>query len=127
MKFFMCALDTMVLGIPSAAAVRIIPAPRTQDVLCELEGDDLFISLPVLFGKNSVPAPHGVILKGQKQTILLVPRIETDIDIPDEKIQTLPALIGERLSWLNGAYFTKSALVLLLDTENLLRVQGAGQ
>jgi hypothetical protein len=129
MKYFMCVLDGMVLGIPSAAVARIIPAPRTQDVLCEIQEGELFISLPILFDKNSVTAPHGIILReGKKQTILLAPRIETDIDIPEEKIETLPALIGERLSWLNGAYFTKSTLVLLLDTVNLLQhLQGAGQ
>lgn len=118
-KFFICALDGMLLGIPSQITERIIPAPRTQTTLVEREGEEFFMSLPVLFKKNSVPAPHGMVLK-ENHVVLLVPRIETDIDIPAENIHLLPAALGEKLSCFNGACFNDEKLILLLDTKNLL-------
>jgi hypothetical protein len=124
-KFFICALDEMILGIPSEGTARIISAPRTQTVLYEIEKEELFISLPVLFRKDALPAPHGMILKEKcpphTAVTLLVPRIETDIDIPEAEIQKLPALIGEKLSCLGGAYFNKEGLILLLDTKKLVK------
>jgi hypothetical protein len=131
-KFFICALEEMVLGIPSKETARIIPAPHTQTTLYESEQEDLFFSLPVLFRKDSVPAPHGIVLKkkyndlpNEKRLILLVPRIETDLDISEGEIRLLPALIREKLSCLGGACFNNGNLVLLLDTENLIKmIQG---
>jgi hypothetical protein len=122
----------MILGIPSEGTARIIAAPRTQNVLYEIEKEELFISLPVLFQKNSVPAPHGIVLKEKSPAspyvavTLLAPKIETDIDIPEAEIQMLPALVGEKLSCLGGAYFNKEGLILLLDTKNLVKtLQGS--
>jgi hypothetical protein len=127
-KFFICALEEMILGLPSEGTARIISAPRTQTVLYEIEKDELFISLPVLFRKDSVPAPQGMVLKGksgQRPIVLLVPRIETDIEVPAEEIRLLPALIGEKLSCFTGACFTGGDLILLVNTENLIKtVQG---
>jgi hypothetical protein len=124
-KFFICALAEMILGLPSEGTARIIPAPHTQTMLYKTVQEDLFLSLPVLFQKDSVSTPHGMILKkkcDQKRLILLVPRIETDIDILEEEIRLLPALIGEKLSCLGGACFNNNNLILLLDTENLIKV-----
>jgi hypothetical protein len=110
----------MILGIPAETTGRIIPAPRTQKTLYESEGEETFISLPVLFRKNAVPAPHGMVLK-KNHIVLLTPRIETDLEIPQDDIHLLPALLGEKLSCFGGACFNKEKFILLLDTENLVK------
>jgi hypothetical protein len=55
----------------------------------------------------------------RERLILLVPRIITDLDIPEEKIRRLPGLVEERLPCFFGAFFSGKELILLVDPEKL--------
>ncbi|MDR2314072.1 MAG: hypothetical protein LBE02_06015 [Spirochaetaceae bacterium] len=123
MKCFICSLDGITLGIPSEPIAQIISAPRIQNSPFASENGQEYISLPALFQKESVPAPHGIRLKdriGRKPLILLVPRIDTDLEIPEEKIHPLPGLIEKKLPCFSGIFFTEKDPVLVVDTEKLL-------
>jgi hypothetical protein len=122
MKFFICSLEGVLLGIPAGDTERIIPAPRVQENLFETNNDGGYIFLPALFHK-SLPAPHGVILKtpgSSRPLILLVPRIDTDLDIPDDKIRLLPAVLAGAFPCFRKACFLREEMILLLQTEKLV-------
>ena len=59
MKFFICALREINLGIPAEQTERIIPVNRVQENIYETEEQEVFISLPLLFGLKNNNAPHG--------------------------------------------------------------------
>jgi chemotaxis signal transduction protein len=86
--------------------------------LYETENDETFISLPVFFQKNEVSAPHGVVLKHSRRVVLLVPRIDVDLDISPQDIRALPECL--RLSCFTGAAFVENDLILLLNTDRIL-------
>ncbi|MDR2662876.1 MAG: hypothetical protein LBC31_07775 [Treponema sp.] len=122
MKFFICSLEGILLGIPAEDTERIIPAPRVQTKLFETDQEGWYISLPALFNK-SFPAPHGVILKTgdpSRRLVLLVPRIDTDLDIPGDKIRGLPAALVGAFPCFREACFLGEDLILLLRTEKLV-------
>jgi hypothetical protein len=122
MRFFLCSLDGIILGLPSENIAKITAAPRTQTALCETEGGMSFISLPVLLGKDT-PAPHGMEIKGAggpEPVVLLVPRIDTDLDISAGDIKALPESIKKNLRCFAGAVFTEKDLILLVDMKELL-------
>ncbi|MDR2072624.1 MAG: hypothetical protein LBP60_04225 [Spirochaetaceae bacterium] len=122
MKCFICSLDEITLGIPSKPIAQIISAPRVQDALFASENGEGYISLPVLFQKESVPAPHGIRLKDRGNggsLVLLVPRIDTDMEIPEEEIRSLPDLVEKKLPCFSGVFFSEKGPVLVVDTEKL--------
>jgi hypothetical protein len=110
------------IGIPADRTGRIIPAFRKQDHLFETEGNESFISLPVLLKKKFLPAPHGVVLKNARgnRGILLVPRIDTDVEVPEKSIYPLPGAIAGALSCFSGIFFAGNDMILILDTEKLV-------
>ena len=118
MRFFICALDGMVLGIPADKTERVIPAPRTQNALYETENEEIFISLPAFFQRNVTSTPHGVLLKHSRRVVLLVPRIDVDLDISPQDIRALPECL--RLPCFTGAAFVENDLILLLNTDRIL-------
>ena len=121
MRCFICTLDKINLGIPAERTERIIPVARVQTAVHETENQELFISLPALLRQKDAAAPHGVVLKpadGPVKTVLLTPKIDIDMEIPEESIHQLPqALSG--LSCFRGAYFNNQGLYLILDPEKL--------
>jgi hypothetical protein len=93
-----------------------------------------------VFGKGEYQVRHGIVLKRcpeellaalkmgtamepPARVILSIPRIETDMDIPDGDIRSLPAFMGqpELLPWLSGAVFTGTTMILIVDMELLLK------
>ena len=133
MKFFICALDKINIAIPSERTERIIPVTRIQTAIYEVNSENetqmAYISLPLLFRQNSfLPAQpegqHGLILKpadaGKKQkTVLLTPRVDIEIEIPEEKIQKLPEALDDMLRYFMGAHFNGENLILILNTKKL--------
>ena len=138
MKYFICALDEINIGIPAERTERIIPAERTLYSVCETviktetgaeagtqsETKTAYISLPLLFKQKNTGAPHGIILKpsgGQapQKTVLLTPRIEKEIDIPEENIHSLPESFAGLRGFFGGACFDKENVILVLDTKKL--------
>ena len=145
MRYFICALDRISLGIPAERTERIIPVTRIQTVILETENQNqmAFISLPVLFRQNdpgngavtsglksnslrSQPeGMHGVVLKTNCgietfKTVLLTPRIDVDLEIPEENIHCLPEALTGLFKCFKGAYFTGESVILILNTEKLM-------
>ena len=130
MKYFICTLDTVGLGIPAEGTERIISTGREQNNVYETENQTGFISLPVLFRQKDSAAQHGVVLKPDaggpaKKTVLLVPRIDIDMEIPDKDIHSLPAVLNEMggtaalFMFFSGAHFTEKGVIFILNTKKL--------
>jgi hypothetical protein len=132
LKYFICALGKVSVGIPAEKTERIIPAARAQDAVCETENQHVFISLPALFRRKDAAAPHGVVLKprtgetgaagpasGAMKTALLTPRIDAELEIPEEGIFSLPEALSGPYRHFRGAYCTGENVILILNPETL--------
>ena len=134
MKCFTCALEaipfgaavcetnvpcesTVQLGIPSGQTERIIQVERHQTALCEIADHQKFISLPVLFQLRDKATPNGIVLKAG--AVLLTPKIDIELEIPEEDIQKLPETFTGWYLYFRGAYFNDQKLILILDPEKL--------
>ena len=131
MKYFICALDKINIGIPSERTERIIPVTRIQTAIYEVNNENetqmAYISLPLLFQQKNYDAPHGLILKPAdatktQKTVLLTPRIDIEVEIPEEEIQRLPEALEGLLKYFMGAHFTGENLTLILNTIKLTEV-----
>ena len=125
--------DTVLLGIPAEQTERIIPVTRLQAGIMESENQEVFISIPALFRLDDTAAPHGLVLKsgpaaGKRpgKTILVTPRIDMDLEIPEESIHRLPETFGGQFPFLRGAFFTGQNMILILDPDKLVSAFGAG-
>ena len=132
-------MDKIHLGIPAERTQRIIQVTRTQTAGYETENGEAFISLPALFQQKNAAAPHGIVLKPGKEqepragnspsaapdlkTVLLTPRIDRDIEIPEQNIYRLPESLGGPFRYVRGACFSDQSLILILNPEKL--VEGA--
>lgn len=125
MKYFICNLEGTSLGIPAEQTGRVISAPRLQAAVYETENHEAFISLPVLFRLKDITAPHGIILKTserekeQIKTVLLTPRIDIELEIPEENIHALPEALQGPFQYFRGVYFADKNVILILDPEKL--------
>ena len=130
MKYFICALDNIYLGIPTGQIQRVMPVTRIQTSVFETENDDVFISIPALLCPKDAACthspPHGLVLKSAAcsrpgRTILLAPRIDIDLEIPEENIRRLPEAFVGVFSFFRGACFTDDSykMILILDPEKL--------
>ena len=122
MKYFICALGRINLGIPAEQTERIIPSERIQANVYETGNQETFISLPLLFKQKDTAVPHGVVLKGActVKTVLLTPRIDMDLEIPEENIHRLPDAFVGRFRYFRGACFSGQNLILILDSQKLM-------
>jgi hypothetical protein len=135
MKYFICPLSDhsrvagkIHLGIPAERTERIIQVTRPQTAVYETGDHEAFISLPALFQLKDASAPHGLVLKtgctekkspAAIQTVLLTPRIDIDLEIPEEKIHRLPEALSPLFHYLRGVYFDGQNMILILDPEKL--------
>jgi len=139
MNYFICTLEmhnlekrlfTGNLGICTEKIERIIPASRVQTAIYETENQDVFISLPLLFQLKDTSAPHGLVLKPRQpalqpvKTILLTPKINTEMEIPEKDILPLPDTLAGMLGFFRGVYFAGQKMILILDPEKLYREGG---
>ena len=114
MKFFICTFDSILLGIPSDRIERIIPVNEAQDTA-------LTVSIPDMFRLKDRASVHALVLKAPvDNTVFLVPRIENELEIPEENIQCLPQTLSEMIIFCNGVYFTDTTMILTLDPDKLL-------
>ena len=124
MKCFICALDgiqnnsTSYLGIPAEQTERIISADQLTD--------EASISLPQLFQLKDRDTPHGLVLKAAlpKKITLLTPKIENELEIPEENMHGLPDALAEMHKYFTGVYFSDSGVILILDPEKLVESTG---
>jgi len=150
-KYFICALEggpfierndatpaaqipgSVKLGIPAEQTERIISITRIQTAIYEIVNQEAFISLPCLFRLKDVLAPHGIVLKTDKsdipidkpiKTILLTPKIDIELEIPEERIHRMPESFAGLFRCFKCAYFTAAGtdqnMILLLDPEKLV-------
>ena len=123
MKYFICALDTLTLGIPAEQTERIIPVTRVQTSVTENENGQAFISIPALFKQKENSAPHGLVLKSApSKTVLLTPRIDIDLEIPEESIRPLPETFSGLYPFIRGVFFTGNSekMILIFDPKKLM-------
>jgi chemotaxis signal transduction protein len=89
----------------------------------ETENGEAFISLSSLLNID-VPASHGVVLKKTSadgvQTTLLAPRIDIDMEIPEEKISQLPKAISGFFQFIRGVYFDDNNAIFILNLDKLM-------
>ena len=136
MKYFICALDKIDctpasnqqawLAIPAERTERIISSGRIQTAVYETENREsetgsVYISLPAMFRLKDRVAPHGLVLKGSAppETVLLTPRIQNELEIPEENIKALPKVIDEMYVYFRGVFFQGEKMILILDPEKL--------
>ena len=123
MKYFICSLGRINLGIPTGQTGRIVSVNRIQDAVCETENQEIFISLPALLGQKDKIAPHGIVLKTSEgrttKTTLLTPKIDSELEIPEEDIRSLPRAMDGAYRHFRGAYCTGTNIILILNPEKL--------
>jgi chemotaxis signal transduction protein len=109
---------------------RIITVTRTQGAVRETENQELFISLPALLRQKETAAPYGIILKplvlesqpsnASAKTTLLTPKIDAEMEIPEEDIHSLPKVMDGMYRHFRGAYCTGQNVILILNPQKLL-------
>jgi len=136
MRYFICALEKINLGIPAEQTERIIPLSRAQTSVYETADQPpgaggAFISLPALFQQEDTAVFHGLVLKNRGgdstanahgKTILLMPKIDIDMEIPEDAIHRLPETFAGVFSFFSGAYFDGENLILILAPQKLTEV-----
>ena len=140
MKYFICVLDSIsfkslcykslcYLGIPADHIERIIPADRALGAVHETEGEEAIVSIPALLKLKEQTAPNGLILKtpGPVKNMLLSPKIDVELEIPEDDIYSLPEALAEGLRFLRGAFFTEQKLILILDPQKLIESVAQGE
>jgi hypothetical protein len=123
-------LDKIRLGIPSEQTERIISAEQTQTT--ETKNQENVISIPALFRLKDTAVHHGIVLKTGNsalhrrpvRTVLLTPRIDIDMEIPEETIHQLPEALAGMFRYVSGACFNGEHLILILNPKQLAGVQG---
>jgi len=130
LKYFICALGKINIGIPSEKTERIIPVTRIQNSVRETENQEVFISLPVLLRQKETAAPHGIVLKPfvlvsqpvvtTAKTTLLTPKIDAELEIPEEGVRSLPKILSGSYRHFRGAYCTGQNVILILNPEKLV-------
>ena len=136
MKYFICAFGNNFLGIPAEQIQRVIPVVRVQGSVFDTDDEEAFISIPALFRQKGAAfnreTPHGLVLKDSLRInnwpgkiVLLVPKIDIDLEIPEEKIQRLPEVFAGAFVFFSGVCFPEDSgkMILILDLEKLLANQ----
>jgi chemotaxis signal transduction protein len=98
-----------------------------------------YVSLSRLLNLSSENIRHNIILKNpdtedddtaQNKTILFIPRVECETEIPDEEIFPIPQSLSKTsfFTLFSGILFdSKGALVLLLNAEQLIQIPQTGK
>jgi len=112
MRVFLCAFGSFSLAIPITYISSIMLYYGNSDKKIEYnnENRNTYISLPVLFDYHSETLRHGIILKNgendedngiiENKTILLTTEIEREINIPEERIYSMPKIL-DRMKFSN--------------------------
>ena len=111
MKCFVCVADGMHVGIPAEKIERIVSAG---------EAGDAYVSLAQLLALKDASAVHAMVLKPPLGKTLLTPKVENEIEIPEEGIHRLPESLAPLERNFKGACFFDNYVLFILDTEKLL-------
>jgi len=127
MKYFLCNIDInksnyncTYLGFPSEYIERIIVSERKSLSVFETEGNDSFVSIPMLLKLKEHITPHGLVLKSPGLVkILLTPKIDEELDIPEYEIKDLPKTFAEFFIFFKGVFFIEKKIIFILDPKKI--------
>jgi len=126
LKYFVCALGKTNIGIPARQTQQIISVSSARGAANENENHDVLISLPELFQQKDVAPQHGLILKSSAgepykvKTVLLTPKIDAELEIPEEDIHSLPESMAGVYRYFMGAYCADQKMILILNPEKII-------
>jgi chemotaxis signal transduction protein len=127
LKYFICALGKTNIGIPARQTQQIISVTNERGASNETENGEVIISLPELFKQKDNAACHGLILKTNNgepykvRTVLLTPKIDAELEIPEEDIRGLPKAMAGVYSHFTGAYCDGQNIILILNPEKIIK------
>ena len=110
MKCFICVADGMYLGIPADKTERIMPSADAG------QGAILLADLLAFNDKSPV---HALLIKNPVNKTLLTPKIESEIEIPEESVRRLPASLSPMEKYFIGASFLNENVLLIFNTDQL--------
>jgi hypothetical protein len=137
MRVFLCAFGNFSLAIPITYISSIMLYYGNSDKKIEYnnENRNTYISLPILFDYRVETPRHGIILKNgendedngiiENKTILLTTEIECEMNIPEEKIYSMPKIL-DRVKFsriFSGIIFGPDSqdMLLFLNPEFLIQ------
>jgi hypothetical protein len=137
MRVFLCAFGNFSLAIPITYISSIMLYYGNSDKKIEYnnENRNTYISLPVLFDYRVETPRHGIILKNgendedngiiENKTILLTTEIECEMNIPEEKLYSIPKIL-DRIKFsriFSGIIFGLGSkdMLLFLNPELLIQ------
>ena len=122
MRCFICTFEMIRFGIPAECTEKIIQLSRTQNSLHETIDNDVLVSLPSLF-RQDFTTLHGLVLKLSilegKKIILLTPKIEKEIEIPEGSIYGLPDIFSGPFIFFRGVFFSNENPVFIINPEKI--------
>ena|GEM_PF-3210983 len=135
MKYFICNTENnsaltgiSLIAIPSEKIEKIYSTEILPEKLINKHEGEIHISIPLLLDlKNKIPS-HALKIKTIKieekyiaeKAVLLCPKVDIEIDIPDENIQPLPIALKKLFSFFSGAFFEENKLYLILEPEKIM-------
>ena len=130
MRAFLCDFKDFTLAIP----MNSVSSLALHEESGELDEQNSYVSLPELFKLPLEFIRHNIILKSpgvdeadaaENNTILFIPEIECETEVPDEEIFPVPKILsGTQFSFLFsgiqfGSRLSGNGPVLMLNTEQL--------
>ena len=131
-------MDKIQIGIMAQKTEKIIQSTRTMNSVFETQSIndnemEVFVSLPALFMMQDTIAPHTLVLKTifmpsselKVKIFILTPKIENELEIPEETIYQLPKVFADLHGYSKGIYFnnqTTQTMTLILNIEKFLEM-----
>ena len=132
MRVFLCSFAGFSVAIPmnSVASLIVYKSAAEQAVKNNLENNNTYISLPLLFENPQAVIRHGLVLKNENneaydheefsnKTILLTTEVECEREIPQEIIFPVPKIFSvlDFSLLFNGISFYSQEATLFLNTK----------
>jgi len=107
MRVFLSAYGNFYLAIPInyISSIMLYTGNNDKKIEHNNENHNTYISLPILFNYHDIIPRHGVILRSgendendgiiENKIILLTTEIEHEINIPEEKIYSMPKILDK--------------------------------
>jgi len=105
MRVFLSAYGNFYIAIPInyISSIMLYSGNNDKKIERNSENHNTYISLPILFNYNSEIPRYGIILRSgendennciiENKTILLTTEIENEINIPEERIYSMPKIL----------------------------------
>jgi hypothetical protein len=122
MRYFVCAFANLQIGIPAESMKRIISLEQDSGRGRSMDAE-VYISLAALCGQKETEAQHGLVLKSNRPSavVLLAPKVKTDMELPDAEMRAFPRVLAGFLRYFRGAFLSDSGMILVLDPETIIK------